>query len=291
MNKKKYIDMHIHSIHSDGNLSVEELIKLASVNNVGTLSITDHDSLGAYNNMSKNNLEIINGIEFSSYCFVNGKKIKVHILAYDYDISNNELLNLVYSYRDKRIFIHNEYKNILMNVYEKVSDEILNELSVEKYCWFDRIIIETLVKHNVPIEIIENIKKIYLANKFCYTNNVQEYEVDYKEVINIIKNANGLSVLAHPFEYNLSNSDIILLIKELKNQGLDGLEIFQSECSLEGNIFLQNIAKKLNLLESGGSDFHRHFTNDMRKLGLGINNNLCIDDITLLHKIRERKLK
>ena len=87
---EKLIDMHMHTNYSDGDLSPNELIEKAINNNIGTMAITDHNTIEGlrnFDNIYKEEIEIINGIELSA------KSLKgtMHILGYDIDIENKTL--------------------------------------------------------------------------------------------------------------------------------------------------------------------------------------------------------
>ena len=88
----KLIDMHMHSTYSDGELTPNELINKAIDNNIGTMAITDNNSINGLKNINyeliNNDIDIINGVELSA-------KVdhgQMHILGYDFDL-NNEYLN------------------------------------------------------------------------------------------------------------------------------------------------------------------------------------------------------
>ena len=87
MNENKLIDMHTHSIYSDGEYEIDELLKKAIKNNVGTIAITDHDTLTGIKTIDKKykkDINIINGIELSAKV----TKGRMHILGYDFDIND-----------------------------------------------------------------------------------------------------------------------------------------------------------------------------------------------------------
>ena len=100
---KNIIDLHIHTNYSDGNLSPKQVIDKALKNGITLISITDHDTIDAYNdelyNYAKSkNITIINGIEISTYV----DKIGFHILGYGFDINNKELKEKLIEIRNYR---------------------------------------------------------------------------------------------------------------------------------------------------------------------------------------------
>ena len=89
-----YIDMHMHSIYSDGQYDINILLDKAIRSNIKTLSITDHDTLLGNINISdeyryNKNLNIINGIELSAKV----NKGRMHILGYDFNLKDINLNN------------------------------------------------------------------------------------------------------------------------------------------------------------------------------------------------------
>jgi len=94
------IDLHIHSKScSDGNLTVEELIREANLRNIGLMSITDHDSIGCQGKAMvlarKNSIRYVSGVElnvtFSHPRYRKGKSISLDLLGYQFNIENKEL--------------------------------------------------------------------------------------------------------------------------------------------------------------------------------------------------------
>jgi len=108
------IDLHIHSKScSDGNLTVEELIREANLRNIGLMSITDHDSIGCQGKAMvlarKTSIRYVSGVElnvtFSHPRYRKGKPISLDFLGYQFDIENKELKNKLQQigkYREER---------------------------------------------------------------------------------------------------------------------------------------------------------------------------------------------
>lgn len=288
MLNEKIIDMHVHSTHSDGELTVEEILNYAKTKNVGTLSITDHDSLNANYQTFSSDINYINGIEFSSNIYINNKRVKIHLLGYNMDLNNSKLLKFVDLYKEKRLFMHQKSIEILKELYLGISDEIIESLYKEEYCWFDRFIIKKLTENNVSEVVIRDVQNYFKLNRFSYTDSSVEYEMEFKDVLEIIRVSDGISILAHPFSYNLDKNEILLLINKLINHGIKGVEVYQSDCSFEDSFFLKKICESKMLLQSVGSDFHKFNSSDNREIGTGIENNLCYSDCTLVQKIRRK---
>ena len=102
----KLIDMHTHTNYSDGDLSPEELIKLSISKNIGTLAITDHDTIEGIKTVNRDEpyiknsgIRIINGIELSSKV----NKGRMHILGYGIDLDNKELNDKMHELKENSL--------------------------------------------------------------------------------------------------------------------------------------------------------------------------------------------
>src|SRR5699024_4845791 len=105
-NSEKLIDLHTHTNYSDGELSPMKLIQLAIEKNIGTIAITDHDTLGGIKQIDRNNpiivnsnIKVINGIELSAKV----SRGRMHILGYGIDLDNKELNNKMSILKDNSI--------------------------------------------------------------------------------------------------------------------------------------------------------------------------------------------
>ncbi len=283
----KYIDLHIHSNNSDGTFSPKQLVDIADKNNVGMLSITDHDSISGLEELKCNipyDMLGVKGIEFSSFIIDNNEKIKLHILGYCFDENNYLFQSLVKEMTEKRIDKHLKLLKELKEKIKKIPEEELKKININKYCWFDRKVISCLEQAKYSKEVIDEIKMYYKANRFSYGS---DYDLDVKRVIEAIHLAGGYVIFAHPMAYKFSNDKdtVLRIINKLIQMGIDGIEIYQSDCLSVDTLWLGKIVNDNNLLYSVGSDFHRVLNSDGRQIGLGINNNLCIKETSLTNKI------
>ena len=114
--------------------------------------------------------------------------------------------------------------------------------------------------------------------------------MDVFKAIELIKDAGGVPVLAHQQKINFyTENELLKFIKKAKKHGLMGIEVYYAEFNEEEINYNKNLATHFDLLESVGSDFH--IIDDENKLpGLGINNNLCKTDCSLLDYLLEKKL-
>ena len=274
------IDMHIHTKYSDGDKTVEEILKMCEEKKLEYISITDHNTCKQYEDEALNkNLftgNIIKGVEMNA-TFKN-KKIEVlgynikefemiekwsqkffseDILKEQQEISKRELLNVC----DKKGLIYDESKipqNIPLTDY--ITIYIYKELMNHKENY--EILGEFVESLNIFIR-----KGLMNPESEYYTGSDNKLKPLYKDVVNIIHQAGGLAFLAHPFEYRLDNT--IDFINELRNESeLDGIECFHPSADEEKMEILVEYAKNNNLFISGGSDYHGHKKPDIN-IGVG----------------------
>ncbi len=241
-------DLHVHTNHSDGMFSPEEVIDLARNLDLKGIAITDHDTtsgLQIANEYVENfpGFEVIPGIEFS--CVHQGEE--VHILGY---YINSEDTNIIY--------ITNELKSSRLERGKKMIEKI-NQLGLDLNIFdiqqFDKgkvlgrpHIARALVSKGYVRNINEAFEKYLKLGAPAY---VERYKITIDETINLIKNAGGIPVLAHPG-----------LIKNKKildycvKSGIQGIEVIHSKHSNSDVSYLIEFAKENNLIITGGSDFH-----------------------------------
>lgn len=286
----KYIDMHTHSIYSDGQLEVDELIKLAIKNNVGILSITDHDTLLGNKNISEyyrksNDIMIINGIELSAKV----DKGRMHILGYDYDINNYELNNKMDELKVNSIYAIMACINQLRIDYNIVfSEKEIKDIINRKGNIGRPLVARLLVKYGYADSVEDAFQK-YLNPAYNKTRKTNK-GINYEECIRLIKEANGISVLAHPNQLLLNDTELENTLKKLISCGLDGIEVYHSGHSKEEVEKYLYLADKYNLLISGGSDFHGVDVKPDIELGSGYKNNVKIKRLSLVDEIKRRNI-
>lgn len=244
-------DLHIHSNYSDGSYSPIELIPLLKENNIKTFAICDHDTIGSLKELKKldlDGLEYISGIEISSYY----KDMGIHILGYYIDgniIPLKKLLKKIEQKRKKRM------KEILKKIKEKHGIKITHQEL------FDLMHTPNVGKKNLgKILLNKNLGKDYLDIRTNYLTGLHcktSYRSNIKTVCKVIKQANGIPVLAHPKEYEMRfNIKIEDVIVDMIACGIEGIEVYHSIHDAKDIERYLKIARKYNLKISGGSDFH-----------------------------------
>lgn len=288
-NKKhnKLIDLHTHTSFSDGELTPNELIKYAIKKQVGTLAITDHDTLEGLKAIDKNNIlikgsniKLINGIELSAKFNIG----RMHILGYGIDIYNKKLNNKLIELNDNSI-------NSVLSIIEQIKKDYnifftydeLKELINSNHNLGRPDIARLLIKNGYVNTMQEAFDK-YLIDAYNKIGN-RKKGIQFGECINLIIESNGIPVLAHPKTLNLSDKELLYLLKDMINVGLKGIEVYHSSHTEEETKKYLDIANELGLLISGGSDYHGINTKPDIEIGTGKNNNLKIKHLSILDKI------
>ena len=250
------VDLHIHTTYSDGVFSPEKIVDTAIDAGLDAIAITDHDNVLAYPialNYAKKiadsggkALEILPGVEITAIY----KDIEIHILGYFMNRDDSDFQAMLKSQQKARI---------------EQTEQILHLLNKKEgiHVTFDKL--KSLVADGGSIGRPHIAKAITLAggttsvmeayNK--YINNDSEVYVQRKtisphEAIEIIYDAGGIPVFAHPFDVE----DAENLIKEFMHYGLRGVEAYHRKHSPAMVEYYSSIAEKNGLIITGGSDFH-----------------------------------
>lgn len=245
MNK---VNMHIHSIASDGVLSGVDIVKKAQKANLEIISITDHDSMSEVQNAvdysKQTNIRVIPGVELTAN-YSNGI---CHILGYDIPIVNS-----TYFDRIKKNRIDKAKKIIDMLIYDGYNITYEEVLCVcTNGVIGRRDISKILVKHKYFTNENDAIKSLFEKNKPYY---VETKKPEIEECISLIKENGGYAIIAHPWTLNLELSKL----KEfLLFYDFDGIEVYNHNIS--DNLFekLNNLANELDMYKTCGTDYHGH---------------------------------
>lgn len=263
------IDLHVHTTASDGEFSPSQIVDKALQLGLSHIAITDHDTINglaeAINYTNGKNIVVIPGVELNAKV----SKGQMHILGYFIDYSDKTFIQKMQQFEVERNFRNVKF----IEIFNKLGIEISLE-DVKKYAigsvigkpHFARVLLEK--------EYIQDLEEAY-DNFFNQEplDSIKRISYSPKEIINLIKNAGGIAVLAHPHSLKLDNFELEKVIQELKRYGLDGVECYHSNHTLEQMNDFKAIAEKHNLLITLGSDHHRDIPNSS-KLGEGKNQNL-----------------
>ncbi|MGN0408330.1 MAG: PHP domain-containing protein [Bacteroides sp.] len=249
----KAIDLHVHSTYSDGTFTPAELIKNAQEIGLSAMALTDHDTTHgideAVTASEGTGIELIPGIELS--CNYGGFK-EIHIVGLYIDKDNSGFKTSICSARDSRdernIEMAERFKSIGIPV---TIEELQNEYKgavITRAHFADFLVKKGFVKSRK-----EAFDRYLNDNGPCY---VPRKRITAEDGINLIKNAGGVPILAHPTLYHLGNDVMHRMLGELKQSGLVGMECIYSTYTMGEELEMRRLAKEFDLIMSGGSDFH-----------------------------------
>lgn len=252
------IDLHVHSVHSDGTLTVKELVDYASNINLRAIALTDHDSVDGVPEMRRlckeAGIDFVPGVELSTeYASPDGAFCKeVHLLGYFIDENNEEFQHYLGEYLHSRLHRNEQMVEKLQTHGISITvDELKAQYpdSVITRAHMARYLFDTK-----QVKSMNDAFKKYLGDAApCF---VSRKKVSTRDAISLIHRAGGLSVLAHPPLYNLKDNALNEMIASLAEAGLDGIESVYSTYYNDEEHRMKIYAKEYNLLMTGGSDFH-----------------------------------
>ena len=271
-NPRARIDLHIHSAASDGTLSPDEILTLATRLHLGAIAITDHDTVeGAKEALGIEkypSLNFLAGVEISASPLAAFQDSgPFHILGYGIDVNDpvlNENLNILKTARRNR-------NPKIIGRLNALGVDLTMAAVVEDAGDTDQIgrphVARLMVKKGFAKSIDDAFQTYLAVGKPAY---VDKYRIDCDKVIGIIKGAGGIPVLAHPFLLRLKKGITLEdFITTLKSMGLGGIEAYCPDHSHDQTAQYIDIANRLDLLITGGTDFHGSLKPDVQ-MGTGI---------------------
>lgn len=245
---QKTADLHVHTFLSDSTFSPHEVVSYAKKLGLSAIAITDHDGVKGIEPalaFSKNNeLEIIPGVEVTA----EDEKSEIHILGFFIDWKDQGFLEKLKKLAQARLSRMKEMIEKLNKHGFRLSlDDLLKESNPSAAV--GRLHLAQLMYKKKYVSSMEEAFKKYIGDKAPYY--VKKINLTYQKAIEMILDIGGLPVLAHP---HLLRRDE--LIPSFIKAGLRGIEVYHSEHPDKVSKYYENLAKKYNLLISGGSDCH-----------------------------------
>lgn len=260
-------DLHCHSDFSDGALSPAELVARASVNGVTHLALTDHDSIAglvpaqqAINTQSLP-LQLVNGTEITC----RWEQFEIHVVGLNFDPDAIELQQLLSAQQQRR---RDRYQAMVGKLHQ-AGINIAPPLAQAMTMPTRKHLADALVNEGW-VNSIETAFRRYLGKgQQAY---VATAWATLEEAADAVKAAGGVTVIAHPHAYQLSNKWLRRLLNEAKLAGIDGVEVAIGAQAPGDREALATFADDIGLLASAGSDFH--LPGRWRELG----KNLCLPE-------------
>ncbi|MBN1104040.1 MAG: PHP domain-containing protein [Deltaproteobacteria bacterium] len=267
------IDLHIHSIFSDGRMGVEDIFHTAKERNVDLLSITDHDSLDSQQSAgdmaARYGMLYLSGIElnvtYSHPRYQQGKTVSLDFLGYGYDIRHGPLaekLTALRDYREKRARI------ILDRVNEELAREGLPRLTPEDMREIQNSVDGTFGRPHIADYLVRKGlagTRQDAFDRYLVKCNVPKMPLSLAEASSLIRDAGGKVIFAHPG--NPRGTSLVALTSSVKEQQeiiretmlphIDGVECWHSSHDAETSTSYLSFTRELGLMATGGSDCHQ----------------------------------
>ncbi len=264
------IDLHIHTkTGSDGNLPIEEVFKEAKRGNIDLMSITDHDSIDCQERAialaREYGITYIPGVELNVTFQYLGKSISLDFLGYQYNIGNQALKNKLQLMREHRVTRARQILERLNVEFDKenikrFTEEDLKKIQDSVDGAFGR---PHIANYLITKGIVKDKQEAF--DKYLVKCDVPKYPLSLAEASELIRNASGILVHAHPNDPNGTSLVSITtnldeqtrIIKEYMLNYIDGVECWHSRHDAKTTAHYTEFAKKYGLVITGGSDCHQ----------------------------------
>ena len=239
-------DLHCHTTASDGLLTPKELVERAASRGLKAIGITDHDTIGGWEEAQRAAeslpIQVIKGIEINT----DWQKREIHILGY--------LLDQTLAFCSQLTELQEKRIHRIIEIIRKL--EIINlDIKFEEvrhYAQGDSMgrphVAQALVNKGYAQDVREAFDRYLRVGRPAY---VPRYKLTPVEAIKIIRDAKGVAVLAHPGSQHIEKE-----IEQLVEAGLQGIEVYHPDHSVEDSTRYGILAQKLGIIATGGSDFH-----------------------------------
>lgn len=249
----KRVDLHMHTVHSDGTLTPTELVERAKSRGLDCIALTDHDTTSGVREAQAagkaNGVEVIPGVEISVIC----EPGTMHILGYFIDANNKILSEGLESIQEAR---RQRNPQIIEKLNALGMDITLEEVTKES--GGDQVgrphFARVLVNKGYVKNFEEAFDKYLTKGAPAY---VDKRKMTSEYALQMIRGAGGVASLAHPKLLKLKErKEFEAEIATLKDQGLGAIEAYSSCQSKEEAAYFRDVAKRFGLVITGGSDFH-----------------------------------
>ncbi len=273
------IDLHTHTTASDGTHSPTKLVKRAVERGLQVLGIADHDTIDglaeAQTAGASLGIEIVPGVELSTRHEYDKHFVGIHLLGYFIDPKSSELVEVITKVKEGRLDQKiRQIEKLQSFGFDIPVDAVLSRVSGVP----GRPHIATVLMERNParFETMQQVFDEYLGSR-AKAHVGRHFALTVGEAIKVVKAAGGLPVLAHPGVYG-DNVNPLTAIRNAQAEGVEGVEVFypydkgyqpgSSRSHWIGRI--EALARELNLLQSGGTDFHgrAHDVLDLGDMGL-----------------------
>ncbi|NMC73218.1 MAG: PHP domain-containing protein [Geobacteraceae bacterium] len=262
---ERYMDLHIHSFHSDGVLSPTEIVRKASDKGLMAIAVADHDSVSGVEEAlaagQRFGVEVVPAVELS----IGFKTFHdVHLLGYYIEFRDRGFSAKLGEFRTARDM---RGKAIVEKINEKLASEGKAGIPLQEVMDMSQ---GSLSRLHIARLLVE--KGIARHVQDAFTRYLQPCDVPKRffamgDALDEIRRLGGVSVLAHPSSISEDRMVLGALIRELSTMGLDGLEVYNNLCYKDDMIFFESLCRETGLAMTGGSDYHGY--EDDVDIGIG----------------------
>lgn len=266
------IDLHMHSIFSDGSKTPEELVDEAVELGLKGIALTDHDTVAGIPRFlaaaEQKGLPVLAGVEISAEI----DKGALHVLGYGVDHRNpifNEHLRWIRTGRDARNLEILQKLNRLGlrltidDVREQAGADVIGRPHFAR----------AMIAKGYARDKRDAFDRYLAKGKLAYA---ERRRLDIPATMELIRIAGGLPVVAHPFTLRRTVKELKPLLVQFKEYGLAGIEVYYSEHAADMQRTFSQLAKEVGLIATGGSDYHGAISPGIR-MGAGAGG-LCVPD-------------
>ena len=244
----RYADLHLHTYHSDGTRSPKEVVDVARAHGLDIIAISDHDNIAAYYEIqpyaAECGLTLIPAIELS--CELDG--VDVHVLAYAFDPLDERIDARLRGFRETRQRRGYAIVERLRSLGIDISADRVDELAAGGAMGRPHVA-RALVEAGYVPSVSEAFDRYLGTGKPA---NVEKERFRIAEAISLIRDAGGLTSIAHPTLY----PDHEHLVPRLLDDGIDGVEVMHPDVDALNRERYTNLARFRGKLTTGGSDDH-----------------------------------
>jgi predicted metal-dependent phosphoesterase TrpH len=247
------IDLHTHTIYSDGTFTPKELLELARERGLDVVAVTDHDTTDGLQEArsagDELGVEVVPGVEFSTVREGEG----VHVLCYFMDPSHPDLTAELQRLRDDRFTRGERMVRKLQELGYPITFDRVREIARD-----GNIIRPHVAQALVEAGVVPTLKDAFSDQLIGSGGRayVEKHALDPAQAIELIHRAGGACVLAHPGTWREASPVPDDLIDELVDAGLDGIEALHPEHTPELQARFVALAEARGLLWTGSSDCH-----------------------------------
>ena len=251
---RRFVDLHTHSVASDGTFTPTELVELADSLGLAAVALADHDTVSGIEEFLKagkrfSDLAVVPAVEISA----DFDNRELHIVGLFVDHRNESLLELLREIRGNRNKRNSELVGKLQALGVDITlDELMDAAGGESIG--RPIVAKILVGKGYFSEPQEVFDKCLNRNGPAYCKRILP---EPKRAIDAIHEAGGLAIWAHPLHRGGKDRSFMRrVLKRVVPIGLDGIEAYYTKFAPEQTKAVMDVASEFNLALSGGSDFH-----------------------------------